>query len=114
MVKAAAVVLKVEGLAGPGGRDNGDAARVGQVGRERDGAGEPDVGEAPSLAGVRQRRRRRAVMVGPAGVAHGMSGVVDRPGGKSCVPCRLLRFAVRPSAPVLEWVEVAGRSNGQE
>ena len=73
-----AVVLKVEGFAGPGGGDDGDAARVGHVGRERDGAGEADVGEAPSLAGVRQRRRRRAVVVGSAGVAHGMSGVVDR------------------------------------
>jgi hypothetical protein len=80
-----AVVLKVEGFAGPGGGDDGDAARVRQVGRERDGAGEADVGEAPSLAGVRQRRPRRAVVVGSAGVAHGMSGVVDRDRWKSLV-----------------------------
>lgn len=69
-----AVMLKLEGFAGPGGGGNGDAARVGQVGRERDGASEADVGDAPSLAGVQQRRRRRAVVVGSAGVAHGMSG----------------------------------------
>jgi hypothetical protein len=46
------------GLAGPGGGNDGDAARVREEGGERNGAREADVGEAPPLAGVGQRRRK--------------------------------------------------------
>jgi hypothetical protein len=57
----AAVIAVVLGLAGLGGRNDGDAARVREVGGERDGTRQADVGEAAakgtvSAGGVRRSR----------------------------------------------------------